>query len=618
MKINTGKIIGRTIGWALTAAVSLWAHDGNHGGLVLSAVMDGAQEVPAVETSARGLMGFKMNEAMDTVWIEGAVSGLGSAITKLHLHAGKRGEAGAVAVDLMPYLHGNSVSAVWTGFSRADLAAMLRGAYYVNLHTADKPAGELRGQVEMERDRVFTADIMGWDEVPAVETSAKGVGIFQLSPDDSLLRVSIGLDGLDSITGAHLHQGPAGSNGTVVANLFGALAGNAIDTVIPVSSLASPAAFVDSLKKGSLYFNVHTKAHGTGEIRGQLRPQTERTMLAALEGEHEVPAVEGEGEGLGYFSLSPDDSTLTVRVVFDGLDSVTAAHIHKGATGANGGALVNLASLISGHGISGEVKISALADPAGFVDALVRGGLYVNVHTKAHGTGAIRGQLLFRARDGFVFRMDGSHEVPAVTSGASGVGIATMAPDHADVRFFALADGLYGDLKASHFHKGAAGVNGPAALNITQAFHGPFASGVWTARDSVPFTHDLAAAFLTGGLYLNVHSDYYPAGEIRGQVADPAGQAPAAVRFGAARAAAKSRALLSGDGRGLRIQGAPGSIVNVTVADASGRARAGYALRLDGDGVSSTADISALAPGLYFASWRDAEAGPVRSPLLRR
>lgn len=606
---------------AMTAALGLvmaaQAHDGNHGGLVFSAPMDGAQETPAVAGTAKGLAGLKLNEAMDSLWIYAAVSGTTGPITKIHIHNGLRGQAGTVAHDLLPNLSGNTVSAVWTGFSRADLSALLRGAWYINAHTAANAGGELRGQIEMERDRLFLADIMGWDEVPNVETAARGVAIVQLSPDDSLLSIKVGLSGLDSITGAHIHQGPAGANGTVVCNLFAALKGGSIDTVVHVSSLAAPGAFLDSLKKGSLYVNFHTKAHPSGEIRGQLRLETERALVAAIEGEHEVPAVESEGDGLGYFSLSPDDSTLKVRVAFDGLDSVTAAHIHQGATGANGGVLLNLTPFITGNAIAADVKLSSLANPSAFVDALVRGGLYVNVHTKAHPTGEIRGQLLFRARSGFVFPLQGAREVPAVASDAYGIGLATVAEDHADFRYLAFAGNLYGSLKAAHFHKAAAGAAGPAVLTITSAFSGPFASGVWTARDSVPFTHESAADFAAGSFYLNVHSDYYPAGEIRGQAADAPAQASTAVAPAARAQGRASRALLTADGRGLRIQGAPGSNVSVTLADASGRARARFDLRLGGDGFSAAADLSALAPGLYFAAWRDG-ANLLREPLLRR
>jgi hypothetical protein len=607
----------KTVGMALALMAAAEAHDGNHGGLLFSAPMDGGQEVPAVTAAAKGLAGFKLNEAMDSMWIYAAVSDASGPITKFHIHNGKRGEAGTVAVDLGAKLTGNTVSTVWTGFTRADLTAMLRGAYYVNAHTAANPNGELRGQIQLERDRLYTADVMGWDEVPAVETNARGVAIVQLSPDDSLLSVKVGVQGIDTITLAHIHQGPAGANGSPVVNLFPALKGNMIDTVIRVSSLSAPAAFLDSLKKGSLYVNFHSKAHGTGEIRGQLRLDTERTLLAAIEGEHEVPAVESQGEGLGYFSLSPDDSTLTVRVVFDGLDSVTAAHIHTGATGANGGVLVNLTSMIAGNSIVGSVKVSSLANPGAFVDAFIRGGLYVNVHTKAHPTGEIRGQLLFRARGGYVFPLKGANEVPAVSSDAYGVGLASVDADHTNLRFMALAGGLYGSLKAAHFHKGAVGANGPAAFTITSAFSGALASGVWTARDSVPFTHDNAVDFFAGNLYMNVHSDYYPAGEIRGQAADAAAQAPAAVRRDAAGAALAQRALLTGDGRGMRIQGNPGSLVHVTLADAGGRSRAEFSLRLGGDGFSPVADLSGLAPGLYFAGWRDG-ASIARMPLLRR
>jgi hypothetical protein len=73
-----------------------------------------------------------------------------------------------------------------------------------------------------------------------------------------------------------------------------------------------------------------------------------------------------------------------------GLTEVTAAHIHKGAAGANGPPVVPF----SGVDASGASKGCATASADVAKDLVANpGGYYVNVHTKAAPGGAIRGQL---------------------------------------------------------------------------------------------------------------------------------------------------------------------------------------------------------------------------------
>jgi hypothetical protein len=65
--------------------------------------------------------------------------------TAAHIHLGRRGVAGAVAVSLCgPCRSGARGTAT---LSRAALTALEAGRAYVNVHTPRNPAGEIRGQV---------------------------------------------------------------------------------------------------------------------------------------------------------------------------------------------------------------------------------------------------------------------------------------------------------------------------------------------------------------------------------------------------------------------------------------------------------------------------------------
>ncbi|MDB5051875.1 MAG: hypothetical protein JWO30_4946 [Fibrobacteres bacterium] len=611
---------------AAALAAAVYAHDGNHG-LVFGARTNAAQEVPKVtlEGDPQGLIGFKLNETQDTMLVYGAFQGLSSAVTKFHIHAGEKGQAGPVALDVFPLVKDRTIAANWTGFGPKDVRQFLRGAYYINVHTSAYPNGEMRGQIDPEMDRLWTAELKGGNAIPAVATPATGVAIFQLSPDDSILTVKAYLQGIpDSVTGAHIHEGGAASTGNVVANLVSRLSGNTIAARIRVSSLARPAAFLDSLKKGSLYVNVHTEANTSGEIRGQLKPRQGIAFQANLNGANEAPAVVTPATGLGLFTLSDNDSLLTVNVVFGGLkDSVTAAHLHRGAPGTSGPVVVNLTSGISGNSVTANIVLGNLADQDAFLADLVKGNIYVNVHTKANTAGEIRGQVVLPARIGFAFNLTGAQEVPVVPGSGFAAAIATLDADGTNIKFETLADGLSSPLKMAHFHQGAFGVNGGLALNVTGSFSDNASSGVWTDRDAIPLTPVLAEAFHSSGLYLNIHTQSHPDGELRGQAADlKASRSVSTVAIslppagGQARGRDGIRLHMAANGRGLRLEGRPSATVALSLIDVTGKLRRGFRVGIGADAFSPELDLTSLRPGLYFATWE--EGGSLRKASFLR
>lgn len=111
-----------------------------------------------------------------------------------------------------------------------------------------------------------TVKLSGEQEVPAVNTQAKGEGILKIGDDGSIS----GRITTTNLTGtmAHIHQAPAGENGGVVVPL---------EQVGP-SGWAVPAGAhltaeqLKSFNAGEMYVNVHSKAHPGGEIRGQIIP----------------------------------------------------------------------------------------------------------------------------------------------------------------------------------------------------------------------------------------------------------------------------------------------------------------------------------------------------------
>jgi len=108
--------------------------------------------------------------------------------------------------------------------------------------------------------------LSGADEVPAVTTSATGVGKITVGADKSVSG-SITTKGIAG-TAAHVHLGAPGKNGPPVITLT-----RTSDGVwsIPEGSRLTDEQYA-SYKAGDLYVNVHSAEHKGGEIRAQLKP----------------------------------------------------------------------------------------------------------------------------------------------------------------------------------------------------------------------------------------------------------------------------------------------------------------------------------------------------------
>ncbi|MDA2381663.1 CHRD domain-containing protein [Bacillus cereus] len=129
---------------------------------------------------------------------------------------------------------------------------------------------------------MFFAKLRGRNEVPPVETDARGQAFFKLSRDELSLKFKLELFDIENVVVAHLHLGAKGTNGPVVAFLFGPIT-NPVSIecatftgMITQEDLVGPLAdqtldaLVNEIIAGNIYINVHTVQHPNGEIRGQL------------------------------------------------------------------------------------------------------------------------------------------------------------------------------------------------------------------------------------------------------------------------------------------------------------------------------------------------------------
>ena len=112
----------------------------------MKATLDGASEVPPVTSAGKGTADVDFDPATKKLSWKLTHSGLSGPATAAHFHGpGEPGKNAGVAVAI-PNAASSPVegNATLTDAQAADLSS---GKYYINIHTAANPAGEIRGQV---------------------------------------------------------------------------------------------------------------------------------------------------------------------------------------------------------------------------------------------------------------------------------------------------------------------------------------------------------------------------------------------------------------------------------------------------------------------------------------
>lgn len=219
-------------------------------------------------------------------------------------------------------------------------------------------------------------------------------------------------------------------------------------------------------------------------------------LAPALSGDNEVPPVTTTATGDATFTAV--GTTLSYTVNVDGIDNATAAHIHSGAAGTNGGVIVSLfAGPETGAGFSG-----VLAEDEAEVDAAVlaemrTGDTYTNVHTTGNEAGELRDQVELYTTDA--------------------TGSATFTLDGLELTYSVTVNNM-DEVTAAHIHTGAEGTTGAI---IVPLFAGPTTaadfSGVLT-EGTTTVTEEIITQLRSGDAYVNVHTVQNPLGDIRGQV----------------------------------------------------------------------------------------------------
>lgn len=106
--------------------------------------LTGAHEVPPVSTKAAGSGVLTVNQDMS---VSGGIATTGIAATAAHIHVGKAGANGPVAIGLTRNGENGWLVPPGAKLTEEQYRAYQAGDLYINVHSAEHKSGEIRAQL---------------------------------------------------------------------------------------------------------------------------------------------------------------------------------------------------------------------------------------------------------------------------------------------------------------------------------------------------------------------------------------------------------------------------------------------------------------------------------------
>lgn len=126
---------------------------------------------------------------------------------------------------------------------------------------------------------------------------------------------------------------------------------------------------------------------------------------------------------------------------------------------------------------------------------------------------ALAGWSTLLHADNVTVLLGGGEEVPQVNTKASGNGKILVTPNKL-VSGTIKTTGILGT--AAHIHSGRPGQNGPVVVPLSKT-----GDNIWSVPAGTKLTDAAYKDFEAGNLYINIHSEAHPDGEIRSQLVNP-------------------------------------------------------------------------------------------------
>lgn len=327
------------------------------------------------------------------------------------------------------------------------------------------------------------------------------------------------------VTALTLNRGRLAGASTVVVDLLpdailadATYSGTATVTPAEAAELAS--------EPGEFFVSVPTTAAPGGALSSQLAPFTPLEWHARLLGAEETTVADANARGAASFLVSaPDTIEFVLAMARPPVTDLTAAHIHVGPAGVDGGILIDLdvpnATVNAATGtLRGTVSLTqqALARITGDL-----GDFYCNTHTAAVPSGVARGQL----RSGNVelwAPLGGDQETTVVDAAARGGVTLQLESFTGGLTHLAVPSDTQtmSSVSGAHVHLGGPGADGPVVVDLQAGADYNVSNPTGSADGSIVLTQELFTRLLAdpNGFYCNFHTATAPAGLVRGQLTD--------------------------------------------------------------------------------------------------
>ncbi len=210
---------------------------------------------------------------------------------------------------------------VWN-LTATDVTDLLAGNLYINIHSTPFPAGEIRGQLVLDKVQSYTIALNQAQANSCAGTGSTATGscTAKLRPGGREFTINLTHNVVSPIDG-HVHRGDTCVTGPI---LFGF--GSPVSPINEIWYLS--AADIIDLLQNQLYVNIHSTPFPTEEIRGQL-------------GVPPAPPCKcGDADGNGSFNIS--DAVRLINYIFAG--AAAPNPICRGDADGNGS--VNISDVV--------------------------------------------------------------------------------------------------------------------------------------------------------------------------------------------------------------------------------------------------------------------------------
>jgi hypothetical protein len=251
----------------------------------LRATINAAQENPATSSPATGTAIMLYDVRANTFDLIVSISGMTNLATNSHIHEGAAGVNGPVVTGLgaeAVYTRtGSNLTATFRNITHTgDKLKLIQGGAYYNIHSAQFPGGEIRGQL-IARPVRLVANLDVAQEAaafPALNFAGVnnfGAAVFLYDPTANTISIRHSLYNFSStFTNSHIHTGAPGVSGGVNTQLGTSATAGAYSSANGLISGAHDAVPYAGnpieLLTGLNYINYHSQAFSGGQLRGQI------------------------------------------------------------------------------------------------------------------------------------------------------------------------------------------------------------------------------------------------------------------------------------------------------------------------------------------------------------